>query len=145
MFSFQPLSEQECLNLLQPGEYDFVVKNAEATRSKASGKPMMKLTLGVYDKNGREHTIVDYLLDSIMYKVRGFAYGTGLDDRYETGGFLPEECMNRTGKCEIIIDEPEPGSKFNPKNVVKNYVKRLKTEQKIIPSIDQTMNDDLPF
>jgi hypothetical protein len=145
MFSFSPLSELDCLNLLQPGEYDFMVKDAVSTISKSSGNPMMKLIIYVYDKNGREHTITDYLLESLMYKVRSFAYGVGLDAQYESGGFLPEHCINRTGRCEIIIDEPQPGSKYNPKNVIKTYIKKPKDNDPIKHEIDPDMNDSIPF
>jgi hypothetical protein len=146
MFGFTPLSELECLNLMQPGEYDFSVEKAEPKVSKKTGKDMIMLTLRVYDNLGRERVVIDHLIDSLMYKVKHFCDSVGLEAEYAAGGFLPEICVGRSGKCKIIIDEPEEGSPYQPKNAVKDYIKRTASQIAKEPVKDDGFGDkDIPF
>lgn len=145
---FNPLTEAEVADLMPVGEYDFYVKEAKDTVSKKSGAEMIKLTLGVIDKNGRERTIFDYLIDSMMYKVKHFADSVGLEKEYESGGYSAIQCENQSGKCKIIIDEPDPASPYSPKNAIKDYVKRdpnAASVQTAPAKTDDLFNDDLPF
>ena len=145
---FNPLPESEVLNLLPVGEYEFYVKDAEDTVSQKSGAEMIKLTIAVIDKNGNERTVFDYLLESMMYKVKHFADAVGLEAEYEAGGYSAASCKNRSGKCKIIIDQPEEGSPYNPKNAVKDYVKRNPDAEPIKREPEkekELFDEDLPF
>jgi hypothetical protein len=139
---FNPMSEQEVLNLLNPGEYDFLVKNAEDTRSK-SGNEMIKLTLCIWDNQNREHTVFDYLLEAMMYKVKHFADSVGLESEYVSGAFAAHHCMNKTGRCKIIIDDATD-SNFPPKNAVKDYIKSVAKPIVSNPKND-SVDSDIPF
>lgn len=146
---FQPLSEVDVLNLLPAGEYDFVVADAKDDISK-SGNEMIKLTLTVIDNMNRERTVYDYLLPSMMHKVRHFAYAVGLEKEYESGGYTAYQCKNKSGKCKIIVvDEPE--SSYPPRNNVKDYIKAdasnpVKLKSPEMPKADPLFQDsDLPF
>lgn len=144
MFSFVPQTEQEILNLMPAGIYDFYVNQAELTTSKKSGKPMIKLDLRVLDANGTEKVVIDYLIDTMMYKVKHFCDSVGLEAEYLSGVFDADMCIGKNGKCKIIIDEPEIDSPFNAKNAIKDYVKRDKNAPKEPekPFID---DEKLPF
>lgn len=146
MPSFAPLSELECLNVLPDGKYEFVVEKAENRQSK-NGNPMIAITLGVYDDTGAKHTIFDYLVftKGMMYKVRHFAYAIGIGDKYEAGTIEPEMCLNRSGECMIGTDQPEIGSKYLPKNVVLDYVKKDGLISLDATKKDEFINDAIPF
>lgn len=146
MFSFTPKSEEEITKsgLLEKGEYDFVVKSAQIKPSKSSGKPMVELVLGVWDKEGREHTIFDYLVDAIEYKIRHFCYSVGLGDKYEAGGFYPEESIGKNGLCKVFIKEDKSGQ-YPPKNSIADYLQGKK-EMKTNPKQEEEFkDDDVPF
>jgi hypothetical protein len=147
---FKPLSESEVLNLLQPGEYDFVVEMAEDKISK-SGNEMIKLQLSIWDNMNIKHTVFDYLLEQIMYKVKHFSDSVGLTEEYKNGGFTAINCLNLSGRCKIIIDE-NPDSNYPPKNAVKDYIFskspiKLKSDITLNKNeqIDKSLDDDLPF
>jgi hypothetical protein len=119
---FTPQSEEDILNLLPDGEYEFLVKASEKHLSK-SGNLSTKLTLSVYDAQGRDHTTFCYLSPNFMFLLKHFCDATGLEDAYATGKVTPEMCLNRTGKCKVIIEQPAEGTNFLPKNVVKDFLK----------------------
>lgn len=140
---FQPLNEQEVLNLLPEGEYDFHVIDAEDTRSRA-GSEMIKLTLTITDKNGKARTVFDYLLPALMYKVKHFSDASGLEEKYESGGYSAGDCIGKRGRLKLVIDQPT-NSNYPPKNVVKDYLKNgTKTEDKQ-PAENNFIDDPLPF
>src|SRR5688500_16996838 len=87
--------------LLKPGECEFEVRRAEETVSN-SGNPMMKLTLDVWDEDGKKGTVFDYLLGATPHKVRHFAYAVGLGHVYESGDNLdPDVCEGKGGRLII--------------------------------------------
>lgn len=142
MFNFQPLTEQECLNLLPDGEYSFLVKDAESTTSKRTGLPMMKLILDVYDHKGRAHSVTDYLIESLMYKVKHFCDSVGLEKEYSSGQFTPNDCINKSGMVKIIVDEPSD-PKYLPKNAVKDYIKPQLNNDSL--KANEIVDDKIPF
>ena len=145
MLEFPPLDEREILNLLDVGTYEFYTFKAEDTTSKKSGRPMIKLILKVIDKNGEERTVTDYLIDTMLYKVKHYCDSVGLEEEYKSGNLNAALCEGRSGKVKIIIDEPEEDSAFNPKNAVKDYVKHLKPIEKPADPTGEFLNDAIPF
>lgn len=121
---FDPKTETEVLNLLPKGVYFFEVTNAKDTSSKA-GNDMMVLTLKVYNDE-QSKTITDYLvgqIDSMAYKIRHFAESIDMLTEYESGEMLAETVIGAAGQCKVDIDEKDPA--FPPKNVIRDYVKRV--------------------
>ena len=141
MLSFRPQTEREVLNLLDVGIYDFYVKKAEIAYSKKSGAPMIKLTVAVIGDLGREHVLTDYLMEAMMFKLKHFADAVGLEEEYNQGNLLAAMCEGRSGKLKIIIEEPDPNSQYNPKNVIKDYVKAEKAE---IKKDNDFVDSDIP-
>ena len=140
---FNPLSEEEVLNLLPEGEYDFVVQAAEDKVSQ-KGNDMIKLTLGIWDKKGQEHTVFDYL--AMMFKIKHFADATGLESLYQSGGYDASDCLGKSGKCKVLQEEGKGA--FPPKNIVKDYIKSDGSHisipaQNKEPSFDN--ENDIPF
>lgn len=145
---FTPKTEKEIkeATLLAPGEYDFTVVRAEDKKSK-SGKDMIKVTLGIYQANGTQRLIDDYLLESFAHKLRHFAETIGLIAQYEMGQLGADELEGRAGKVKIVIkDQPD----YGPKNEVKDYVvDKSKRDLKPAPTfVNKPLpgeEDDLPI
>ena len=147
-----PKTEEELqlMGLLQPGVYDFEVVEAQDKVSK-SGNEMIALTLQVWDINGKPHTVYDYLLDAMSYKLRHFAESVGLLDKYLAGNIEASDCRLASAKVEIIIQkggEKLGGGSYPDKNSVKDYIVR-KGNLSIVPNnptlADNSFNDDIPF
>lgn len=158
MFSYQPLSEQQCnearFQLLKDGVYEAVVKKAEYQESK-SGNPMFKLTLDVFDDKGTVFFITDYLVftPQMMFKIKHFCDSADLKEEYESGRFChPDLAVQRnvfvkikTQKGKEIPDEKlgdkPKGSLYPDKNIVDDYVLIDKMRHKE----DEPFNDEVPF
>lgn len=149
---FTPKSKEEAMQigLLPKGNYPFVVKQAYNKTSKSSGKPMIEIILGVWDSNGREHQIYDYLMESVEHKLRHFCYAINCGEMSEIGEFDIFKVMNKNGICKIIIKEDKTGE-YLPKNVVVDYIVDEKNSavmsESAINAIQDTksLNDELPF
>lgn len=147
-FSFRPRTNEEIAvlrnNLLQPGEYPFIVKDIKPMVSKQMN-PMMQVTLEVLSPAGSRHIIIDYLLDTdkMCYKIKHFLESIGLEDKYQKGHINFAECFNRAGKVDIAIQKGQPkpdGSGDYPdKNTVKDYIKLVRVEAK------DDFNDEIKF
>lgn len=113
---FQPLPN---------GDYDFTIKQAEDKRS-SSGNDMIEMQLTVWDNDGRERTIFDYLVDSDAseWKVRSFADATGLREAYDTGNLQASDCVGASGRVTLRIQAARVvnGKSYDARNTVKAYV-----------------------
>jgi len=155
-FTFTPMTEEEIksLNIMDSGIYDFEVIKAEQSISK-SGNPMIKLMLKVWDTNGREHIIYDYLVSTsnMMYKIKHFCESVGLEDKYKLGTFDENDCVGKCGKVDIIIQKGQSspnGGNYPDKNTARDYISKIEMNEPKIKSskennfVDSNL-DDLPF
>lgn len=119
---FTPKTENQLIaeGLMPAGEYDFRVITATDGTSKNSGKPMITLELEVFDADGRGRKCRDYLMESMGFKLRHFAFATGLGGNYEAGKLEAADMVERTGKLELKV-EPEKNG-YPARNGVKDYV-----------------------
>lgn len=153
MYTFTPMTEEEiqASSVIEAGTYDFEVIKATRKISK-KGNPMAELNINVWDKEGKQHTLFDYLVFSSqplnIKKVKHFCDATGLSKEYERGK-LPEEMENLYGKvCLDIQDEqPKEGGGFYPKkNVVVDYIVAAQGTTRAENKKDDFKDDiDLPF
>lgn len=144
-FNVKTDEELAVMNLIAEGQYQYEVQNAEDTQSK-SGNDMIKLILTVWDSEGRQHTVYDYLLEAMPKKLKHFAKYAGLITKYESGELLADDCIGKCGALDLIIQEDKTG-KYPPRNSVadylikKDFVQPKKVEDDV-PFIDDV---DLPF
>lgn len=154
-FSFAPKTDAEIhaiqnRGLLPEGVYPFTVKEVAAQVSK-SNNPMLKIRIGVVDKDGSERSIVDYLLgtEQMIYKLKHFCDTIGFEEEYAKGTFDPTKCLKRSGEVRIGVQKGNPkedGSGFYPdKNVVKDYVKSAQSEVKKAVEKDPELSKDVPW
>lgn len=154
---FTPLSDQEISqgNLIKPGEYDFQVIEAEERISK-KGNAYINLKLMIWDEEGKERTFFANL--AWIKILKNFCDATELADKYQHGEVLPEDCLNRTGRCYVGIEEgkaDDRGGFYPSKNVVEAFHPAKKSftafAKRSIPQQQQTNlatdfeEDDLPF
>lgn len=118
---FEPKTEAQLKAefLLPAGEYDFTVMEAEEKQSKA-GNDMIALKLFVYTPDGGERTIRDWIMAGSI-KLRQFCVATGLDHLYEQGVLTDQDCVGRSGRASVVIEEDKTGQ-YGPQNKVKVYL-----------------------
>ena len=149
---FQPKTEQEiqAMNLIAPGVYQFEVIAAKDKMSK-KGNEMIEVQLKIWDINGHEHFVYDYLLESMSYKLKHFTDVTGLADKYAAGNLEASDCVGMCGNVELIIQsgqpKPDGSGNYPDKNAVKDYIAKGAASKTVkAPSVDEPfLDDDVPF
>lgn len=138
------------LNLMQPGIYNFQVTDALDQKSK-NGNDTIKLILKVWDNDGKERVIFDYLVDvaAFHYKLRNFAETSGILDKYDYGNIDADDCKNKSGKLKIIIQKDKTGQ-YPDKNAVADYIMAKgivikPAETGADSSMPVEFDDDVPF
>jgi hypothetical protein len=142
MLNYQVMDEQEAMQerfqLLPKGEYDAVIVKSEDKVSSNSGNPMMDMTLQVYDREGHQHPVRDFLVftKSMMWKAIHCADSAGVINEYKSGKLCSSIIEGKTVRIKLGIEEgkeiPEdklqdksPGSKYPDKNKVEDYIKKI--------------------
>jgi len=138
--SFTPKNEDELFDLLPEGVYPFKVKSASPHTSQATGNQSIKLEL---DVKGKE--VKCYLSANYLFLLKHFCDHTGLEDAYKAGKLDAGMCVGKAGHCKIIVEEPEPGTNYFPKNVVKDFFKPDASKQASASPNDEGFDEDLPF
>lgn len=146
---FTPLSDDAItrMGLMEKGVYPFEVIIAENAVSK-SGNEMIKIQLKIWDSEGSERTLYDYLLSAFLMKLKHFCDVSDLQDAYNLGSLTAENCTGKSGYVLIDIQEDKTNT-YAPKNVIKDYVKKPEGLTNVVKKdlIDEKdiFNDDLPF
>lgn len=118
---FDPRGEEELQRamLLPEGLYDFTVNKAIEKTSK-SGNLMIELDMTVY-LDSRPMYVRDWLmvgLERQLYKVLHFCRSVGLAEKYQAGELNDHDCVGRSGKLKLGVNEGDRG----PQNSVKDYI-----------------------
>ena len=142
-------AEIQAMMVMPEGIYPFVVVEAKERVSK-NGNDMIELKLEVLDDQSRAHTIFDYLLASMAFKLKHFCECTGLSDKYDGDNLTAQDCLRKRGFVELKADKAPrivDGREYPPKNSVKDYI--AEKPQKEIPfnsaPVEAGMNDDIPW
>lgn len=157
--SYTPKSEEQLAKegLLPDGIYDYEVIQTDDKPSK-KGNDMYTLKLLVWDDNGDNKTVYDYIALGNNFgerKLRHAADASGLLSIYEGGNLKPADFMNTKGRVEIKMQDGTADYPL-PKNVVKDYVKRPQKEtaatgaivdevKKVFPGATSVADDEIPF
>lgn len=140
--------KQDAINasLMPNGEYDFEVLTVSDKKAN-SGADMITLKLGIFDENGDQRIVYDYLTESMGWKLRHAADSCGLLSHYDAGTLVASSFEMASGKVKL---KTQKGNKDypNPKNVVEDYVKRG-DDQPIarapVQAASVLNNDEIPF
>jgi hypothetical protein len=111
--------------LFEPGHYNFEVVKAETGLSKSSGKPMMTMTLKVFDNNIASDKIVmvwDYIMTEgkMSFKVKDLLESVGLGAEYDRGEVDIDLLPGRRGLASIVINKGV--GNYQDRNGVQNYL-----------------------
>lgn len=162
MFPYEVMTEQEAMQerfqLLKEGEYDAVVVSSVDRISANSGNPMMDMTLGVFNEQGKTQSVRDFLVftKGMMWKVVHFAESAGLLNDYNDQKLCSNLVLGNMVRVKIAIEEggiiPEEklngkpaGSTYPPKNKVVDYIKRNDVSTKTVNSEEDPFSDAIPF
>lgn len=137
MFKYQVLSDEEIdsqRKILLPGTYNFEVMDSTGGNSK-SGNHMITLTLKIWDHEGKEHVLKDWLVShpGMIFKIKHFWESVGKPEFYN-GANEPWHFDSQSGKLEIRIQKNKEDGKEYPK--VYDYIKKDPNDLE---------EDDLPF
>lgn len=161
MFDYEVLSEaeamQERFQLLPDGEYGAVIDDSIDRNSK-SGNPMMEVTLSVYDRNGKSHTVKDYLVFTrgMLWKVIHCAESAGLIEEYKNKKFCSDVLRGCNVKVRISTEKgaeipleklngKPAGSRYSDKNKVEDYLNNNGNVKQDVVKDESFIDDDLPF
>lgn len=151
-YDFEPMSDEEIdsFGLVEDGIYNFEVIKSTRKISK-SGNHMAELNIKFWDKEGKVHTLFDYLVFSKVglniKKVKHFCDSTGLQEKYKIGS-IPEELGGYSGKFSVGVQEQQvnPNGGFYPKkNTVLDYVLTDLGSVKYEGSDKPFVDSELPF
>jgi len=135
------------------GIYDFEVKQAVAQESKAKN-PMIKVTLSVFNDEGKTQVVFDYLMAAFPLKLIDACDCMGLSTEYQNGCLEPYHLEGKTGKLRLNIKpkstDKESGKEYPERNEVNGYVvgelssRPSSTEGH--PAFDDVpIDDDIPY
>jgi hypothetical protein len=152
MFEYQVYSEAQAsverFNLLKDGEYDAVIEKS-MDKISSSGNPMMDMTLSVFDENGMQYTIRDFLVftPKMMWKIVNCAKSANVIEQYESQNFCSELMESKrvrvkisTEKGGIILEDKLKGKSFGSK-----YPDKNKIEDYISIYVNKFNDDDIAF
>lgn len=145
-----PISEADAAEagLRKRGLYDFEVTDAKEKLS-AKNNEMIELNVKLYDTEGRSFWLYDYLVssDGMAYKVRHFAAATGLLAKYEKGELTAEDCLGKTGRCQLGVEPAKNG--YPAKNKIADYVPKVPGAPLIASmsakDVSKELDDEIPF
>ncbi len=142
---FEPMSDEQIvrMGLMEKGIYPFEVVSAENAVSKSNNE-MIKLQLRVWDKEGGERILYDYLLGAFIKKIKHFSDITGLQDKYQNGNLDAEDCLGKSGNVLIGVQEDKTNT-YPPKNSVIDYVAKQESINKAIVQEKDLFDDQIPF
>jgi hypothetical protein len=120
----------------------------------AAGNEQIKLTLHVFNTEGKRRTVFDYLvsMESVAYKIRHFAEATGIVAQYEKGDLMPSEIVQRTGRLKLRIKKGTNG--YPDQNAVQDYIKAgerihvpnvAPRPSSRVKSLASELDDEIPF
>lgn len=139
--NFTPLSDEE-LNaqkgLLAPGVADFEVVEAKDEVSKSSGNEMIKLNLKVWDSQGKQGMVFDYLVSTVSWKIKQFFDAIGKPEIYNVGTITSQNLIGASGKATLGIQKDRTG-KYGDQTKVVEYIKAGTNLDSILP------DDEDPF
>ena len=130
--------------LLAEGEGTFEVLKAEDKISKA-GNEMIELLLKVWDKDGKQSTIFDYLVSNQQWKILHFFKSTGSVKDYLEGDLDPQNLIGTGGKLKIAVKkDPQYGDQNKVADYLEGGATAKQSTEEVHPS---TSNDDdsIPF
>ena len=118
------------------------------------GNDMMQLVVKLFNDDGRESVLIDYITESLAFKLKHLAYSHGMGQQYDAGELHAPDFIGKCGKAEVGVSKgkkKEDGSddKYPDKNSIVDYVVDGGADQSSMPPPGHPANapidDTIPF
>lgn len=134
---FEPLTDEQIESQkkrLIPGMADFEILDAKEKTSK-SGNPMIEVILRVWDSEGTQGQLKDFLPSNVQWKIKSILQAINKGDLYQTGNVTSLDLVMGCGKCMLGMEKSRD-PQFPDQIRVKEYL-----------SLETTNNDsdDIQF
>lgn len=146
---FKPKSEEEinAEGLWPMGFYPFEILEGSDEVS-GSGNDMIKLKVQLFNQDGDNIIVFDYLLEKLAYKLRHCAEVCGLLDKYQSGELHGDDFIGKSGSAKVGIQKDKQGQ-YPDKNTISDYVVQKSqphsTPVASAPVSAPALNDEIPF
>lgn len=138
---FIPVSPEEFKKKavkLKAGDADFEIIGVEDSETK-NKKPMMKVKCRVWDCEGREGVLIDYVTNDSQWKIKQILDSIGASAMYELGDVNEGVLVGRGGKLLLYTkNDPQYGEQTKIKSY---YAMQVKKEN---PKSSKS-DEDIPF
>lgn len=112
-------NSEDASNAWPEGEYDGAIASAEETQSR-KGADMLKLGVRVYNKEGQEKIVTDYIVNpSGLFKLEQIARAFGKGAEFKANKFDVFTVLEK--RLTITLKVTEASGDFPEKNDVKKY------------------------
>lgn len=126
--------------------------SAADTKSK-KGNDMIVLPVKLFHDDGRETVVIDYITESLAFKLKHLCQVAGYAERYEAGEVHAVDLIGKCGKADIGVSKgkkKDDGSGFYPdKNSILDYVVEETGNAQSGPPpghpANAFINDEVPF
>lgn len=146
---YTPYEEKDlfAMMLLVEGEGNFQVISCIEKDSKA-GNRMLEVDLNVWDSNGKQKKVRDYIMIDDSVKLYYFSHACGLEVEYKNGTLKSEMYDGRCGKCVIGIspagDRVDNRTGESKHYDAKNNIRKYKIKEKADPAPSKATIYDAP-
>jgi hypothetical protein len=145
--------EDKLRNLLDKGNYPFVIKTVEQQKTGSGKNNMLRLELTIATDIGREMVVRDWVmldLENWTWKLRHLAVSVDLVDEYESGNLDSKDLVGKKGVAKITIGKFEKEGEEVAVNRVVDYLKpdgnlSVLDIKKALPKENQEFDDAIPF
>jgi len=146
---YTPKTEEQLADesLLDDGLYDFEIIDVDDRPSK-KGNDMITLKLAVFNNDGTQRHIYDYLVIGNPFgerRLRHAARTCGILDIYNSGNLTAQDFLDKSGR--VLLKRQNGTSEYPaPKNIVSDYP--APGDDKPAPPVGPAkdiINDDIPF
>jgi uncharacterized protein DUF669 len=107
-------------DLLPDGEYDATIVAGEDDKRSQAGNEMMELVLAVYDREGKDTPITDYIVATpkMQWKIRHLCEAVGVE--YERDTIPVEDFVGANVRVKVVTQDD---AKYGPQNRIQDYLK----------------------
>ena len=168
---FKPKTDEEIQaeGLWPEGKYGFEIidqvsfgDNILETKDTVSksGNDMIQIVVRVYNDNGQQTHVIDYLLEAFSKKLKGAAYACGLGSQYESGQLEARDFIGKQGNLYLGIQKGRPkddgSGNYPDRNTVTEYARDEQTvtndagmqvskNHSSVQEKQELVDDDIPF
>lgn len=134
---------------LKEGVADFEIVNATDDISKSSGNPMIKLVVKVWDVEGKQGNLFDYLVPHVPFKIKQVCDAIGRPEWYAANFDLrPDMLIGKSGSCVLGKERKSKDPKYanrEPRIIISSYTSADEPKKEAPTADNNFEDDDIPF